>query len=110
LDGRSLTQTLSTEEVGQLKVWLDDVRPAPDGWVLAKNVQEAQAHLEAGEVTHLSLDHDLGGDGPDAYALCLWMAENNVWPTESIGIHSYNPVGRENMRAVINRYSPFFLS
>lgn len=92
-----------------MKVWLDDVRPAPEGWVLTRNVEEAKALLLAGGVSHLSLDHDLGGDGPDAYALCLWMAEHETWPSEWIGIHSMNPVGRDNMRTVINRYSPFHL-
>jgi hypothetical protein len=90
-----------------VKVWLDDVRPAPEGWVHAKTCGEAEFLLRFEDVTHLSLDHDLGGSGPDAIVLVNWMAENNVWPTEWIGIHSMNPVGRDNMKAVINRYSPF---
>jgi hypothetical protein len=92
-----------------MRVWLDDIRPAPKGWNYVATVADAQTLLQTGDVTHLSLDHDLGEDTPEAYALCLWMAENDVWPTEWIGIHSANPVGRDNMRAVINRYSPFTL-
>lgn len=92
-----------------MKLWLDDVRPAPEGWYWAKNVETAKAMLIRGEVTHLSLDHDLGEDCLSGYDLCKWMAENNLWPSEQITIHSMNPVGRDNMRAIINRYSPFML-
>jgi hypothetical protein len=92
-----------------MRVWLDDIRTAPNGWTHVKTVVEAQKMMETGQVTHLSLDHDLGGDGPDAYTLCLWMAENDVWPTDWVGIHSANPVGRANMKAVINRYSKFYI-
>lgn len=43
-----------------MKLWLDDVRPAPEGWTWVKTVDEARARLVAGGVDHLSLDHDLG--------------------------------------------------
>ena len=45
-----------------MKVYLDDTRPAPPGWILVRWPEEAIALLEAGEVTDLSLDHNLGDD------------------------------------------------
>ena len=45
-----------------MKVYLDDLRTPPDGWVLVQWPEEAIELLETGEVTELSLDHDLGVD------------------------------------------------
>ena len=42
-----------------MKLYLDDVRPVPPGWVLAKTVPEAIELLKQG-VDEASLDHDLG--------------------------------------------------
>jgi hypothetical protein len=41
-------------------LWLDDVRPAPAGWIHVKTVEQAKALLTAGRVRKASLDHDLG--------------------------------------------------
>jgi hypothetical protein len=108
-----------------MKVWLDDMRPAPAGWWRSKTTDNVKRWLKTGNVTHLSLDHDLGldparfqeyqlSDGSNevdfeitAYELVLWMAEHNIWPSDYIGIHSDNAVGCENMAATIDRYSPF---
>lgn len=44
-----------------LKLYLDDVRPAPEGWVLAKSVADACARILLNEDTfEVSLDFDLG--------------------------------------------------
>lgn len=43
-----------------VKLWLDDVRPAPPGWTHVRSVNEALALLATGTVTAASLDHDLG--------------------------------------------------
>lgn len=40
------------------------------------------------------------------YDLCLWMAEHGIWPVEKPVVHSANPVGRDRMRGVIDRYFP----
>ena len=45
-----------------MKVWLDDERGAPEGWMRVRWPDEAIALLKTGQVTHLSLDHDLGDD------------------------------------------------
>ncbi len=50
---------------GEIKLWHDDVRPAPRGWEWARTNTSAERILsgQAGEyrVTEISLDHDLGG-------------------------------------------------
>lgn len=97
-----------------MKVWLDDVRPAPEGWEWVYTVDEAKAVLGLwyAIIDSLSLDHDLGEDAeerslPNGYNLTLWMAEHQIWPAGEIRIHSANPVGLENMAATILRYGPY---
>ena len=43
-----------------MKLWIDDVRPAPDGWVWAKTSGEALSHIHTGVVREVSFDNDLG--------------------------------------------------
>jgi hypothetical protein len=93
-----------------VRVWLDDLREAPAGWVRIKTPEEAIELLRAGEVTELSLDHDLGLDTEDAertgYDVLLWLErevaeERWGFPLPSIRIHSANPVGRARMERAI---------
>jgi hypothetical protein len=113
-----------------MKMWLDDVRPAPEGWVHVKTVAQAQALMRTGMVVEASLDHDLGacpkcienGDHigdmttPETtfmnwckhwttgYDLVVWMADTGLWPKQKPKVHSANPVGRLRMQGVIERY------
>ncbi|TCJ16910.1 hypothetical protein E0L93_09415 [Rubrobacter taiwanensis] len=91
-----------------MRVWLDDLRPAPGGWEWARTVEEAIISLlSENEVKEMSLDHDLGEGIEEGYALCLWMAEHGVWPTRRIAVHSANPPGAERMCGVIERYGTY---
>lgn len=88
-----------------MKLWLDDIREAPKGWVWAKTITEAQEYLKTGTVTHASLDNDLGDTAiPEGRKLVLWMAENDIWPSESCVVHSMNVVARQYMQGMIDRY------
>jgi hypothetical protein len=89
-----------------LHVWLDDVRPAPEGWTWVKTPEEVVAHLETGRVERLSLDHDLGlTEDRTGYAVLVWLEEAVVLrgftAPASIAIHSANPVGRQRMQRAI---------
>lgn len=58
-----------------MKMWLDDVRPAPVGWTLVRNYDEAVAYMEKamdrGErIDVASLDHDLGGHPYNDCGVC----------------------------------------
>ena len=89
-----------------MKVYLDDLRPCPEGWVPVRTALEAIALLAAGGVTHLSLDHDLGDDegAGTGYDVAVWIEEavalRGFIPPE-ISIHSANSVGRQRMAAAI---------
>ena len=95
-----------------LNIWLDDIRPAPSGYVWVKSVNQAQKVILGAEnlgenILELNLDHDLGNytnEGGDGIKLVLWLAETErYYPIE---LHTMNPVGRENMQAIIDRYWP----
>lgn len=112
-----------------INLWLDDMRPAPAGWLWLKTVDAAKELLRAGRVRKASLDHDLGacrdcmrgrtveqwldesgmtqmpncehfGTG---YTLVCWMEETGYWPHEKPTVHSANPAGRARMLQAINR-------
>jgi len=94
-----------------MRVYLDDVRDAPLGWIRARTPEEVITHLCSGLVEELSLDHDLGLDTRDAersgYSVLVWL-EREVgegrwsFPLPKIEIHSANPPGRERMRRAID--------
>jgi hypothetical protein len=90
-----------------MHLWVDDLRPAPAGWVWAKTSRAAIVEIEhdANEpFTELSLDHDLGGDDTTR-PLMLWMIEYDIWP-DHIHVHTANPVGRDWLFGMAERYSP----
>lgn len=94
-----------------VKIWLDDIRPAPTGYIRTKSVNDTKRVIEkcikAGLHMELDLDHDLGdyaNDGGDGICLIKWLIENEIFPT--VRLHTMNPVGWENMKALIDRYWP----
>jgi hypothetical protein len=91
----------------EIRLWLDDIREPPQGWTWVKTVPAAIQLLEEGRVVEISLDHDLGEDQEEGYAVCLWMAEHGVWPPEGAAVHSGNPPGCERMCGVIESYGPY---
>ena len=88
-----------------MKLWIDDVRPAPDGYVWCKSVNHAKRIITYCEMISLiDIDHDAGQyvyDGGDYIKLLDWLEETGR--SYPIHIHSMNPVGVENMRRIIQR-------
>lgn len=85
-----------------IKLWLDDIRPAPKGFTWAKTAEEAIAHLATGDVKLCSLDHDLE-DELTGYDVLTWMEESvakGIWygPLPTILVHSANPPARKRMQ------------
>jgi hypothetical protein len=86
----------------EIRVWLDDIRPAPAGWTRAYTAREAIALLAAGDVVEISLDHDLGDEATcgSGYEVACWIEEAVAlrgFEAPTILIHSKNVVGRERM-------------
>lgn len=84
-----------------MKIYLDDERPAPEGWVLVRWPKEVIEYLKTGEVTEISLDHDLGDDNVGTgYDVILWIEKEiaiNGFVPQRIKIHSANTSARMKM-------------
>lgn len=104
-----------------MKLWIDDLRPAPDGYVWVKSVNEAKtiiSYIQNGfliglyddTLDEISLDYDAGDfatEGGDYIEILNWLerVQNRfAWPLKcKFHIHSMNPVGVQNMRAIIKK-------
>lgn len=91
------------------KLWVDDIRLPPEGWMWAKTSDEAIAALDqiktSGEVFEaMSFDHDLGGEDTSRRVV-LTMCENEMWP-KRVYVHSMNPPGHLWIRQMVERYAP----
>lgn len=92
-----------------MKVYLDDERQAPEGWVQARWANEVIELLKTGNVTELSLDHDLGDDvRGTGYDVLQWLDEqvicNQFFPP-IIHVHTANPAARVRMEAAVKNIS-----
>jgi hypothetical protein len=88
-----------------MKIYLDDERPTPDGWIGVRWPDEVIAHLETGLVTDVSLDHDLGDDERGTgYDVVLWLEEAVAlrgFVPPRMSVHSANSSARLKMEAGI---------
>lgn len=112
-----------------MKLWVDDIRDAPEGWTRAETISEAISILrmfgmpsgfskDSERITHVSLDHDISipvkvngvwynRPSLDTFrVVALYMAE--MFCSETGGLmddvvvttHSSNPEGRKRIVAV----------
>jgi hypothetical protein len=85
-----------------VRVYLDDERTAPVGWVQVRWPSEAIELLEGGGVTEISLDHDLGDDERGTgYDVILWIEEAVAmrgFSAPRILVHSANTSARKKMQ------------
>ena len=108
-----------------MRLWIDDTRPAPIGYIWCKSVNETIERIEDSEIRvgmldHsnplceedirelsidvIDLDHDAGDyayDGGDYIKILDYLEETER--NYPIRIHSMNPVGVENMHRIIQR-------
>ena len=106
-----------------MKIWIDDVHPAPNGYVWCNSVNDAintiklreariknilqrytpsETRMKDLSIQVIDIDHDAGdfaSDGGDYIKLLDWLEETGR--NYPIRIHSQNPVGVQNMRAII---------
>lgn len=94
-----------------MKIWVDDLRQVPKGYVWCKTVNETkdcikQAEKDKQEIELIDLDHDAGDYGIKEYGgdyikILDWMEETGRnYPCR---LHTANPVGKKNMTRIIEK-------
>lgn len=100
------------------KLYLDDIRIRPEGFVLARSYQDAvDLILKFGCPSFISFDHDLGlfpdGTEKNGYDFAKWLVDSDLdkiikIPDDfSFSVHSSNPKGRENIKSILDGYLSF---
>ena len=101
-----------------MKLWIDDVRPAPEGYFPCLSVNDAKKTIQEIELLNncypnqfydsielIDLDYDSGDyekDGGPYIKLMDWLVERGtLYP---LAFHSQNCVGMEYMKRMYRRY------
>lgn len=92
-----------------MKIWVDDIRPAPDGYYWAQSANDAKAAIILSEryntaIELLDLDHDAGDFveyGGDFIKILDWMEETGR--NYPVRFHTANPIGRKNMELIAKK-------
>ena len=78
------------------KVFLDDKRQAPKGYILVTSAKQCIQLLKEEKVSVISLDYNLGYKKPKGYQVAKYMVDKKVFPDKII-IHSNSRRGRLKM-------------
>ena len=88
-----------------MKVYMDDLRETPIGWHRTYTVEETISLLETRQVTHLSLDNDLGEGLQEGYKVLDWLEEtvynDMTFSIPVVTIHSANATRVEYMKRTL---------
>lgn len=88
-----------------MKVYLDDYRTPPAGFVLARDAEACMLLLDTGEVELLSLDYDLGWGNPSGLDVARHMVSKGLYPAR-IYMHSSSMSGRAHMYNMLRESLP----
>ncbi len=97
-----------------MKIWVDDIRPAPESFVWCKSTNEALRLIVSNieNVECIDLDHDMGDTfGGDAIHILNELERksrlNDAFSKSvkkiKFRLHTANPVGEQNMRVIIRK-------
>lgn len=85
----------------EVRLWIDDERAIPEGWICARTAAQAKFLFEAAKsegftIVEVSFDHDLGL-GESGYDVATWLEEHVAFghlpAPAKLGVHSANSVG-----------------
>ncbi|MFD2673042.1 cyclic-phosphate processing receiver domain-containing protein [Marinicrinis sediminis] len=92
-------------EMEKVHVYLDDWRPCPEGFVLAKNAEECLLLLRECRVGILSLDHDLGAGELTGTDLVIQMIQERLF-ADVIYLHTSSLEGKRRMHDMLQASKP----
>jgi hypothetical protein len=92
----------------KIRIFLDDERPTPDGWIHCRWPQEVIDLLKANpeNVEIVSLDHDLADEMRNGYQVLLWIEEAVVtrgYRPPQLRVHSSNSSAAQKMQLAISQ-------
>jgi hypothetical protein len=102
-------------DITSIKIWLDDIRDAPDGWLQLRNINEVERFimivkdLKGFFIEEMEFDFNLGDikRGIDVMKylsdLCVKGNTKKFWPRK-IMYHSTDTEGIEIMRSFAERF------
>ena len=88
-----------------IHLYLDDLRPCPRGFVLARTIEECIQLIDLHEIHILSLDYDMGWGEPTGYEVAKHIVDKQRYPME-IYLHTSSSAGRISMYQLINEHKP----
>src|SRR5690349_6428977 len=111
---------LDDERVPSVVTW-DAEFPSPDmPWNIVRNIDEFKQFIDTylPKITHIAFDHDLGPDhypwngnkhddgrtGMDCAKYLVEQCIDRNITLPRFSVHSLNPAGRENIRALLNNF------
>lgn len=103
-----------------MRLYLDDIRtPKNKDYIIVRNYEEAIEFIKQNGIPDfISFDHDLGCDErgnvlKSGHDFAKWLVEMDIedkykFPEDfSFNVHSANPIGRNNIEAILNNYLQF---
>lgn len=100
-----------------MKLFIDDIRVAPQGWVLARTITEAIRILATQKVEEVSLDHDIaymdergsftGKCSQENYTPVAWYIREMAKESRpgTVYVHSANPDGALSIKNILEGYT-----
>lgn len=89
------------------KIYLDDVRTIPEGFIGLRSFTEFITYIEAnGLPDFISFDHDLGLQ-ESGYDCAKWLVAyclDNEMELQDFVVHSQNPVGKQNIASLLSNF------
>lgn len=90
------------------KIYLDDARPVPEGFIGVKNYSEFVQFINKNGLPHfISLDHDLGEEKSSfdcAKFLVNYCLDHHL-ELPKYTVHSQNLVGKENIEKLLENFN-----
>ena len=93
-----------------MKIFLDDKKTAPDGWVLVTCAEDLLKLYkeQQGKVTAVSFDVDLGPCQTSGFGAASWvhklLVANPSWPIPEMYCHSDSWMGRVSFKGAIEDF------
>lgn len=115
LNGQQIERVfLSKNSSDKVCLFLDDVRPTPNGWLRFRTAEAMIQFLtwNNDKVYAVSLDNDLGTDYTEGRMVARWIEEQafhgTLKPIPHLAVHSDNNVAIADMNAAFNNAKKYW--